>query len=264
MHQKVLATEDVMQDCLRGLVKCGRITHPCDFLYLSDNDIWLLAKDTEVPYPEEAPSKSFSDIAGKLQSRLLPKRCLVLDRHNFETSTVELDDQINGLLEQIESTSKESAALLLKKFGEDYGKMLSSASAPGAIKKLVSAFDYRTAEEYDNLRKEWLELIVKHYEEADLQPPEMDFLDLNIVMPHLKDSHLSLYVVSKTGEKYQKDTFDYINSWSDSFSTDKWKGYFFVAENIDKAIAAEAAKELIRIKRSYIDQDGLIKPLLWS
>jgi len=92
----------------------------------------------------------------------------------------------------------------------------------------------------------------------------MDFLDLHIVLPTLKDSHLSLYVVSRTGEKYHKDSFAYINNWSDSFSTDKWRGYFFVAENIDKTIAAEAAKELIRIKRSYSDQDGLIKPLLWS
>ncbi len=263
-HQKVLATEDVMQDCIQGLLTSGRIKHPCDFLYLSDRDVELLCNDKDIPYPQDAPNKSFADIADMLKTRNIPKRCLVLDRHDFETDVSELDAQINGLIDQIQETSKENAAHLIKKFGEDYGKMLSSASAPGAIKKLISAFNRKTMDKYFEIRRQWLDLILKAYEEKGLEAPDIDIFDLNIVMPRLKDSHLSLLVVSKTGEAFQKDTFAYINNWSDSFNVDKWKGYFFVSSKVDRTIAAETARELIKIRRSYQDQAGLIQPLLWS
>ena len=53
-HQKVLAADALVYDIVNGLRANGKLQHPCDFLYLCDDDIYKIYNesgdgDFEVP-----------------------------------------------------------------------------------------------------------------------------------------------------------------------------------------------------------------------
>lgn len=251
-HQKVLATEDVMRDCLYGLVRSGRIQHPCDFLLLSDSDIRTLASDPGVPFPEDAPDKSFADLLDEIGGRNLPKRCLILDGKDLDSDTEALDSAVSEALDEIREADPEAAAERLRRFGTSYARLLSRGSAITVIKKLVSGIATGVGEQYTQTRRDWLELIRKRYKAEGLDPSDLDILDLHIVIPRLSESRLSLNVADPSGDGFQREEFGYINNWSDAFGADKWRGYFFCSSRVDRRIAGQAARELIRDRMGWL------------
>ncbi len=90
-HQKVLATDALIQDVVEGLTKNGKLIHPCDFLYYCDDDIYQIYsdpvdKDFKIPISSKVinsmSSKNLADIVKRIKIRDLPKRALAI---NFNT-----------------------------------------------------------------------------------------------------------------------------------------------------------------------------------
>lgn len=90
-HQKVLATDALIQDVAEGLTKNNKLLHPCDFLYYCDDDIYQIYsdpvdKDFKIPISSKTinsmSSKNLADIVRRIKIRDLPKRALAI---NFNT-----------------------------------------------------------------------------------------------------------------------------------------------------------------------------------
>lgn len=90
-HQKVLATDALIQDVVEGLTKNDKLIHPCDFLYYCDDDIYQIYsdpvdKDFKIPISSKTinsmSSKNLADIVKRIKIRDLPKRALTI---NFNT-----------------------------------------------------------------------------------------------------------------------------------------------------------------------------------
>ncbi len=111
-HQKVVAVESLMWDLVCGMQRGGRLTHPCDFLYFSDNDIYSLgsrhgdgamrpaAADWRL---DERTERTVGDIAEQVLTRRLPKKAMVLNVGNvisvdgWKSENVKVNDLVYAL-----------------------------------------------------------------------------------------------------------------------------------------------------------------------
>lgn len=91
-HQKVLAVESMMSDLVDGMRRGGRLSHPCDFLTLCDNDIYAIgSRQRDVALRPGAAEWALSDdtcltvgeVAERVLLRRLPKKALVLNIGNI-------------------------------------------------------------------------------------------------------------------------------------------------------------------------------------
>ena len=85
-HQKVMAVDSLVTDIAHGMMRNGRLRHPCDFLYLTDDNIYMLqshASCFEVPvsqlYIAPDSDKTLSSVAQKIAMRNLPKKALIIN-----------------------------------------------------------------------------------------------------------------------------------------------------------------------------------------
>ena len=85
-HQKVMSVDSLVTDIAHGLMENGRLKHPCDFLYLTDDNIFMLQNkggSFEVPLSQlilsKETDKTLSDLAYKIAMRKLPKKALIVN-----------------------------------------------------------------------------------------------------------------------------------------------------------------------------------------
>lgn len=87
-HQKVIAGATLWNDLASGLSRAGILTHPADFLSLTDEDIYMLDTHGRAPALTlpiaalpiwENGTRTISDVAHSIVSRNLPVRALVLN-----------------------------------------------------------------------------------------------------------------------------------------------------------------------------------------
>lgn len=85
-HQKVMTLESIVCDIAHGLIRSGKLSHPCDFLYFTDDSIYMLEDrgdgftlalaKTKV---DDKTEKTISELVQKISSRDLPKKALVIN-----------------------------------------------------------------------------------------------------------------------------------------------------------------------------------------
>ena len=91
-HQKVLAVESMAEDLVDGMRRGGRLSHPCDFLTLCDNDIYAIGSrqrdDALRPAAagwrlSDSTRRTVGDVAERVLLRRLPKKAMVLNLGNI-------------------------------------------------------------------------------------------------------------------------------------------------------------------------------------
>lgn len=196
-HQKVLATDALVHDVVEGMSSNEKLTHPCDFLYYCDNDIWGIynenpdddfrAKISEKDF-NSVTNKKMSDIVKRIKDRNLPKRAFAV---NFST-VIKLPDH----------------------------KQYKVSDIADRLKKIVT------------LREEICEVSRKI---SNNLPAELggkrhiDLYDIHISIPKTsiaKDLSNAL-VINSNQEFVSLSEIVRLSDWADAFAWHKWNAYVF-------------------------------------
>lgn len=212
-HQKVLAAESLIEDMVVGMQRGGRLLHPCDFLYLCDNDIysigapsadlalrpavtdWRLSDESDV---------TVGDMAARVLARRLPKKALVVNLSNIRSA-----GGINA---------------------PDLG--ISGLAASVSL--------------LGGLRKEILEQSRIYAEKLGMNRPEM--YDIHIAIPHISmaKDYSRTPVLTYDGEFIPMSEAVNLNAWTHSFAGQSWNAYVFAEPEILPAVSLAAFAVLER------------------
>ena len=110
-HQKVVAVESLLGDLVSGMRRGGKLCHPCDFLYLCDNDIFSLGSSRDSAMRPAAAlwrlsdksERCVGDIASSILLRRLPKKAMVLNVQNIDMIDGERGASAQALAEKLRS-----------------------------------------------------------------------------------------------------------------------------------------------------------------
>lgn len=114
-HQKVLATDALMNDVVEGLMSNGKLQHPCDFLYYCDTDILGISnenpdKDFKLKISQETfdaeTSKNMADIVRRLNHRDLPKRAFVVNCSTIINSPDQKQYPVSDLADRLRNITE--------------------------------------------------------------------------------------------------------------------------------------------------------------
>ena len=249
-HQKVLATESVIRDIIRGLVRSGKLTHPCDFLFCTDTYMEKLASSTIFPYPDKDPSLTLGMLMGRIKNRRLPKRIFETDLEKLkESGIIDISEEIeNVCAEALENSDKSEILAQMKKlFAERSEEMIYEKE----LGNLAEFFGAKSSERAKQVREEFLELLKTEYKERGIET-ELSLYDLHICFPKPFGSACSFLLVNKDGKIRSAADIAYINKWLSSFSAEKWKGYVFCNANVDKDAARTAFTKLLNSRDPMI------------
>ena len=203
-HQKVLATDALIQDIAEGLAKNKKLIHPCDYLYYCDDDIFgiydnHIDKDFKQPISNKhlnaASQKTLSDIVKRVRSRDLPKRAFAI---NFNT------------VEELHSQDKTKY------------KVADIADSLRGIKTLRQEI-CAEAQKISNTLSE---------EDGGGKP--VDIYDIHISIPKTsiaKDLN-NAFVVTNDNQILPLSQIVRLSDWSDAFSYHKWNAYVFSRADI--------------------------------
>lgn len=243
-HQKVLATESVIRDIVRGLLESGKLTHPCDFLFCTDAYIEKLAGSGIFPFAENDPNLTLGMLVGRIKNRRLPKRIYETDLEalksgGFADISGELDDMYSEIADTKDKTEAVSRLKeILKNRPEEklYEKKLF------ALAEYFGAFDF---DKYDAAREEFYSLLLEEYAARGMKPGFSRY-DLHICFPKPFGGACSFLLVNKDGTARSAADIAYIKQWLSAFSAEKWKGYVFCNMNVEKDAARAAFLKLLR------------------
>ena len=249
-HQKVLATESVIRDIIGGLVRSGKLTHPCDFLFCTDNYMEKLENSSIFPYPDKDPSLTLGILLGRIKNRRLPKRIFETDLEKLkEAGFIDISDGLESLCAKaLEKKDPQQTLSQLKKlFAERSEEMLYEKE----LSELSEFFGFKDSERAKQVREEYYDLLKTEYE-AHGKKSDFSLYDLHICFPKPFGNECSFLLVNKDGRIRSAANIAYINKWLSSFSAEKWKGYVFCNANIDKELAKAAFLKLLRSRDPMI------------
>jgi HD superfamily phosphohydrolase len=196
-HQKVLATDALIQDIVEGLSNNEKLTHPCDFLYYCDDDIFgIYSSNLDDDFKRKISQKSFcsssykkmEDIVKRIKERDLPKRAFTV---NYST--------------------------VLKDGGH---KQYIVSDIADRLKEIV-----KLREEICEETKKILDILPK--EKGGKQP--VDLYDIHIAIPKTsiaKDLSNAL-VINNVGKFVSLSEIVRLSDWADAFAWHKWNAYIF-------------------------------------
>ncbi len=202
-HQKVLATDALIQDVAEGLAKNEKLEHPCDFLYFCDDDIFQIYSDSgDEDFLQEISTKkinsksnkTLSDIVRRVRMRELPKRAFALNYDSVDSldgksgkyHIADIADTLRGIIELRQEICEEAQKI---------SNMLSSDDG-GNI--------------------------------------PIDIYDVHISIPKTsvaKDLS-NAFVVDNRGEFVRLSEIVRLSDWADAFSYHKWNAYVFSRADI--------------------------------
>lgn len=231
-HQKVLATDALIQDVAEGLAKNKKLIHPCDFLYYCDDDIYhiygsSIDRDFIVPISNKKinsmSNKTLSDIVKRVRIRELPKRALAI---NFNTvSEVQSKDKTKYKVADIADTLK-GIAELRQEICVESQKISNMLSEEDGGNKTIDIYDIHIS-------------IPKTSVAKDLSNAFVVTTDDNIV---------------KLSEIVR------LSDWADAFSYHKWNAYVFSREDICPIVSI-ASKVVFERHGIKFDEDKVYKNL---
>lgn len=231
-HQKVLATDALIQDVAEGLSKNGKLEHPCDYLYYCDDDIYQIYDDSEdkdfkktisQKNVNSMSSKTLSDIVKRVRTRELPKRSFAI---NFNT------------VSEIHTHEKSKY------------KVADIADTLRGIKELRQEI-CTEAQQISNILPE-----------KDGGNRVIDIYDVHVSIPKTsiaKDLN-NAFVVTNDNEIVPLSDIVRLSDWADAFSYHKWNAYVFSRPDIIPIVSI-ASKTVFERHGLKFDEKRIFKGL---
>lgn len=251
-HQKVLISETMIKDYAFGLYKLNLIQTFSDFLRYTDSDILKLGKQQlgQNPFPEFG-MLNLEELAENIHDRKLPKRCFEVSQGNLVA--VKADDEDARVLKYCSDILDKCRDDKEPFSPEDLRDAMLSLSAflmkDDNVKLDLLVGDLRdmTYTEMLAKRKEFYDEFVKAYKEKEKNVTFTPF-DIYIVFPKLVNYGAANEEVI-LGKDHQQlmtiNEFVKLDHWAGSFNSNKWRGYIFVSDKIDRSIAFEVSERLV-------------------
>ncbi len=249
-HQKVLISETMIKDYVFGLLELKIINKFSDFLRYTDSDILNLSEKQgdQSPFPEYG-FLNLKELADNIRNRRLPKRCFEVSYNNVDFNEKDVTEYALDYCEKILSkcrggsyTAEEllNAILLFSK---------NSMSSTGAhdLDKIVKEFRDKTYFEMLNKRREFYYSFINEYKRQGLNVNFTPF-DIYIVFPNLVNygGANEKVVLGKDRKTVMTiNEFIKLGDWANSFNSNKWRGYVFVSDKIDREIAFKVSEKLV-------------------
>lgn len=231
-HQKVLATDALIQDVAEGLAKNEKLQHPCDFLYYCDDDIYKIYEDTNdkdfhIPISTKkinsASTKTLSDMVKRVRIRELPKRAFAI---NFNTvSEINSEDKTKYKVADIANTLQ-SIVKLRQEICEEAQKISNLLSDKEGGGKSIDIYDIHISIPKTSVAK--------------------DLSNANVVTSDNKFIRLSEIVR--------------LSDWGDAFAYHKWNAYVFSRADIC-LIVSIASKTVFERHGIKFDDEKVYKSL---
>ncbi len=213
-HQKVLATDVLVYDVVNGLKSNGKLQHPCDYLYYTDDDIFKIYDeggdpDFAVPVSKMQvhldSSKTIADVVKQIKDRDLPKKALVLNLANIRSVDGKADFTLN------------EAYLALQK-----------AIMGGGFRQSVHSEAVRICEQ-QGIDKKFIDLFDIFY---------------SVPKPITAKNYTDVFVATHDGGFVElKDVAD-LNDWAGEFSGRSWNAYVFSSSKLLPIISLAAKRVL--------------------
>lgn len=231
-HQKVLATDALIQDVVEGLAKNKKLQHPCDFLYYCDDDIYhiygdQIDKDFQVPISTKKinskSQKTLSDIVKRVRMRELPKRAIAI---NFNTvSEVNSKDKTKYKVADIANTLK-GISELRQEICEEAQKISNLLSETEGGNKTIDIYDIHISVPKTSVAK-----------------------DLS-----------NAFVVTSDNSIVKLSDIVRLSDWADAFSYHKWNAYVFSRADICPIVSI-ASKTVFEKHGIKFDDDKVYRNL---
>lgn len=227
-HQKVLAADALVYDIVGGLRLGGKLTHPCDFLYFCDDDIYKLYDETDDPdfsapacrLPIHGESgKTISDAVRQIKLRDLPKKALVINMSVMKSENGELT------------------------LSEAY-KAVCNAMLSGGFRR--------------ELRDEAWAICSR----LGLSRSTVDLFDIyySVPKPSTAKNYTDVCVATHDGRFVELSEIADLNDWADEFSGRAWNAYVFSCSKALPVISI-AAKNVLERRGIVFDRNKLFARL---
>lgn len=249
-HQKVLTTETLIKDYAYGLYELKIIDTFSDFLRYTDSQILTLSEQQNGnPFPEY-DSLDLKPLAENIRLRKLPKRCLEISQSNVECIEENVDNeyvvhQCEKIISKCRNDDDYNIQDLQKNI-EILSSVLTRSTKP-VLDELIAELSELTYVELLDRRKEFYNLLVAEYKNKGLAVT-FNMFDIYIVFPKLVNFGATTEaVVLRKDHKKLKTINDFVklDDWESSFNSNKWRGYIFITEKVDKSIAFDIAQQFI-------------------
>ena len=251
-HQKVLISEMMIKDYVFGLYKLSFIKSFSDFLTYTDSDILKLGRKQkgQNPFPEYG-MLNLEELADNIHNRKLPRRCFEVSQGNVvavrsEDGEAKALEYCADILSQCRDASREFTAGDLKNAMLSFSALLMKDDE---VKLDLLTGDLRdmTYTEMLEKRKEFYDEFVKEYKN---QGKNVNFtlFDIYVVFPKLVNYGAANEEVVLGKDHHKLMTiheFVKLDHWAGSFNSNKWRGYVFVSDKIDKNISFEVSERLV-------------------
>ncbi len=231
-HQKVLATDALVQDIVEGMYNNGKLQHPCDFLNYTDDDIFkiydnALDADFNLSISQKKivsqSHKTLSDIVRIVRNRDLPKRALAINfntvdgvdnNNNTKYVVADIADTLKSIAELREEICSE-AQIISNMLPEKYGG-----------KKTIDIYDIHISVPKTSVAKDLSNAFVVNNEN--------EFVPLNSIVR--------------------------LSDWADAFSFHKWNAYVFSRGDISPIVSI-ASKKVFERHHLKFNNDKVFKNL---
>ena len=228
-HQKVLAADALVYDIVNGLRANGKLQHPCDFLYLCDDDIYKIYNesgdgDFEVPaakFPIHSDSKkTIADVVKQIKTRELPKKALVINMANIAS--------VEGREPTLDSAYK----------------FLCDVAAGGGFRS--------------EIRDKAREIC----ESIGLCKDDIDLFDIfySFPKPTTAKNYTDVFVATPDGKFVELSRVADLNDWANEFSGRAWNAYVFSAGHMLPVVSL-AAKQVLESRGMKFYDDRVFSGL---
>lgn len=207
-HHKVLVSEAMVRDYVFGLCELNLLKCCSDFLKYTDSDILNLVEQSKdaIPFPEYG-NLNLVELAANIKNRRLPKRCFEISQNNIN----------------IPEGSDKTMDYFVKPF-------------------LKASFT-----DLLDIRKNFYEKLVKQYK-AKKKTVNFSMFDIYVLFPDTAyyGTGDDKVVLGRDQEHLITiNQFIKLDPWAEAFKSNKWRGYIFVSDKIDKKIAYEVSCEFV-------------------
>lgn len=250
-HQKVLISETMIKDYIYGLCSLDIIKNFADFLRYTDSNVLDLAvlQGENNPFPDYG-MLNLTNLAKNIKQRKLPKRCFEVSQTNIQlidasAGSTTIHNQANLIMDKCKGTDTYSVEELEKDIIA-LSSIIMRENAP-ALDALISELREMTFEAALEKRKLLYIEIVCAYKDIN-KPVNFNLFDIYIVFPKLVNygSAMDKIVLGKDNSDLMTiNDFVKLDDWAGSFNSNKWRGYVFVTDKIDRSIAFAVAEKFI-------------------
>lgn len=251
-HQKVLISEMMVKDYAFGLYKLNIIRSFADFLTYTDSDILSLGdkQGGQNPFPEYG-MLNLKELAENIHNRKLPRRCFEVSQGNVVA--IKSDDKdkktleyCKMILEKCKDNENDYSVEDLRDAMLNFSTLLMKDDEV-KLDLLIGDLRDMTYTKMLEKRKEFYDEFVKEYENEG-KNVNFTLFDIYAVFPKLVNYGAANdeVVLGKDHRRLMTiNEFVKLDHWAGSFNSNKWRGYIFVSDKIDRNIAFKVSERLI-------------------